>query len=556
MARDETQYEPALRPIHRMKMNSSAPACPGTPVLKKTPLNVCPNCGCREPHDRWSCAGCGTTLRLSSLGKVAFWVLGDIPPKELSALASSVEMALGVPVVVQPGRLDPQPSLRPKWKGRSGNVILRQLLERHSRGTLTNVAIVADNVVSDAATAWLFGYAYVGWPSALLSFHLLKGDQPGMDTLVRRARSVCLHEIGHNLDLPDHPIEYGTNCCMIGEVDGADFYSPEAYPADFCPACQATARERLKAFAEVQGAGFKPAGGKVFAQRYELITALGEGGMGLAWKAHDLQMDQDVVLKFVAAHRFDGSAQVSLKSEAAQVRRLSHPHIIRVFDLAADSGIGAVVMDWIDGCDLAQKLERSAHRMLDPGTVAAWAGELCAALDYAHRQGVVHQDVKPHNCLIDRSGKLVLADFGLSRPSTYRIGQTEVFHTRGKGTLGFSAPEQFTGSAPCPAHDVYAFGATLFYLLTGTDIDSGTRAAGGFPNLNALRAGRNRRAVPVDSAWQEAIRRCLMREPRHRPRSMAKTAALFGFPAPEPTHREGWFEKVSRRLAGLFRRGG
>jgi serine/threonine protein kinase len=191
--------------------------------------------------------------------------------------------------------------------------------------------------------------------------------------------------------------------------------------------------------------------------------------------------------------------------------------------------------------------------MLEPAMVAGWAGELCAALDHAHRQGVVHQDVKPHNCLIDRSGKLVLADFGLSRPSTYQIGQTEVFHTRGQGTPGFSAPEQFTGSAPCPAHDVYAFGATLFYLLTGTDIDSGTKAAGGFPDLNALRAGRHRRAAPVDAAWQDAIRRCLMREPRHRPQSMAETAALFGFPAPGPPRRAGWFEKVVYRLTSLFR---
>jgi eukaryotic-like serine/threonine-protein kinase len=176
-------------------------------------------------------------------------------------------------------------------------------------------------------------------------------------------------------------------------------------------------------------------------------------------------------------------------------------------------------------------------------------------LDHAHRQGVVHQDVKPHNCLIDRSGKLVLADFGLSRPSTYRIGLTAVFHTRGMGTPGFSAPEQFTGSTPCPAHDVYAFGATLFYLLTGTNIVSVTEAAGGFPDLNALRSGRNRRAAPVDAAWQEAIRRCLMHTPRRRPRSMAETAKLFNFPAPGPSRREGWLETLSRRLAGLFRRG-
>ena len=284
-------------------MNSVDLMPPKAPTSKKGPFNICPNCENREPHEQWTCRKCGTTLRVSSYGAIAFGILGEIPIREVNDLAKSVEMALGVPVRVQPGRLDPRPSVRPKWKGRSGNAILNQLLERDFPGTLTHVAIAADNVVSDAATNWLFGYAYVGWQAAVLSFYPLKGDSPDSDTLVRRARSVCLHEIGHNLDLPDHPMQYGTDCCMIGEVSAAGLYSPEAYPSVFCPTCKVTAKDRLKAFAHVQGFSFKPGKGKVFSQRYELLEQLGEDGMGMVWKAHDLNMGQDVVLKFVACLR-------------------------------------------------------------------------------------------------------------------------------------------------------------------------------------------------------------------------------------------------------------
>lgn len=102
---------------------------------------------------------------------------------------------------------------------------------------------------------------------------------------------------------------------------------------------------------------------------------------------------------------------------------------------------------------------------LETDEIAAWTS-IMQSFSYAHPQGVVHQAIKPHNCLINRSGQLVLADFGLSRQNPVMRGETIISYTRTKATLAFSAPEQFTGEAPVPAHDIYALGAPLYSLAS------------------------------------------------------------------------------------------
>lgn len=488
--------------------------------------NICPHCSNREPLSSFRCRKCGTTLLVSSQGAVSFWLLGEIDLREANELARQVGMALGVPVVIQPGRLDPKPSERPDWNGRSGTVVLNQLIRRDTPGTLTNVALVADNIVPSRDYNFLFGYAYVGWPAACMSFHPLKQDAPDFETLMRRARSICLHEIGHNLDLPDHAYSEGIDCCMVGEVAFDSLSTVDSYSSKFCRSCLQVAQERLRAFADERADTFKPQPGASFAHRYELVDRAGEGGMGSVWKAFDHHMKQDVALKFVAGPRFNGGAQVFLQEEAAKVRRLAHPHIIRVFDLVRDGGVGAVIMDWIPGQDLENLRRQQPDGFFDPEALTIWVNQLCSALAYTHRQGIVHQDLKPGNCLIDQSGHLILADFGLSRgPVTGAggTGDTRVFHTRGKGTPGFSAPEQFAGAPPAVTHDVYAFGATLYRLLSGHVLPFGFRLPEP-PDVQAIRQQKNPRRPAVPEAWLSVIGQCLDRTPSARPQSMEEIA--------------------------------
>lgn len=492
--------------------------------------NICPHCSNREPLSSFHCRKCGTTLLVSSQGAVSFWLLGEIELREANELARQVGMALGVPVVIQPGRLDPKPSERPHWNGRSGNVVLNQLSRRDTPGTLTNVALVADNITYGAGAEWIFGYAYTGWPASCLSFHPLKWDTPDFPTFIHRARSVCLHEIGHNLDLPDHAYNGSIDCCMVGGIPDVGRGSMASYPSTFCQPCLKLAKERLRAFAEERTGMFKPQPGVSFTNRYELVDRAGEGGMGSVWKARDHQMKQDVALKFVAGSRFNGGAQVFLQEEAAKVRRLAHPNIIRVFDLVRDGGVGAVVMDWMPGSDLDNLRRQQPDGFFDHGALTAWVDQLCSALAYTHRQGLIHQDLKPGNCLIDKTGHLILADFGLSRVPVTGVGgsgDTRVFHTRGKGTPGFSAPEQFAGAPPVVTHDVYAFGATLYRLLTGVVPREGLpfRARQPAPPcLQILRARRNPLRPAVPDTWLSIIRECLNLNPSARPQSMEEIA--------------------------------
>ena len=119
-------------------------------------FNICPNCENAEQISAQRCTACGTTLVYPTLGTLAFWILGDVDLTHASELARQVGHALGVPVTIQPGRLDPRPSERPNWYGRSGTVVLNQVLRRNQSGCLTNIALIGDNLVSSSRDSWLF----------------------------------------------------------------------------------------------------------------------------------------------------------------------------------------------------------------------------------------------------------------------------------------------------------------------------------------------------------------------------------------------------------------
>gem|GEM_PF-1058474 len=431
-------------------MNAFSEA-PRTAFSTARDSHVCPRCNRRNPVMVNNCRGCGAQLVLEARGAVSFWVLGDVEPRLAWELARQVERALGCPVRVQPGLLDPRPSERPAWRGRSGAVILNQMERRQQAGCLTNVAIVADPVTSGSRDPVVYGYAYLGWGAACLSLQLVREDGPDQATLVQRTLSVCLHEIGHTLGLDDHQAASGIDCAMVGDVPAHRQFDPASYPTKLCGACLSQARERMAEFgAEIADNRFVPVVGAQFAGRYALLEPAGEGGYGAVWRARDLCMDQEVALKFVRSEGFDGHGEVRLVEEAAKARHLNHPNIVRVFDLARDAGVGGLVMDWIGGSNLEELRQERPSGVFDADDVREWAHQLCGAIQAAHDGGVTHQDIKPENCLIDDRRVLLLTDFGCARTSE---GPRAVFlrgATLPVGTPGFSAPEQMNGAAPWP----------------------------------------------------------------------------------------------------------
>jgi len=203
--------------------------------------------------------------------------------------------------------------------------------------------------------------------------------------------------------------------------------------------------------------------------RYETGERLGSGGMSNVYKATDRILERQVAVKILAEHLSDDERFVArFRREALAVARLIHPNIVQVYDSGVDDGRHYIVMEYVAGRSGAQILQR--HGPVDPDTAAEIGIQACAGLDYAHRRGIIHRDVKPGNLMITGgpvgSGDLVvkLTDFGIARA----IEQTRITQVGSVvGTAAYLSPEQVRGDEATPATDVYALGVVLYQFLTG-----------------------------------------------------------------------------------------
>jgi len=201
--------------------------------------------------------------------------------------------------------------------------------------------------------------------------------------------------------------------------------------------------------------------------RYDIIRVLGKGAMGMVYEARDPDLERRVAIKTIRVDALSQQAtaeyEARFRTEARSAARLQHPHIVSVYDSGRHGDMAYLVMEFVQGDDLKQLLDRgitfslaqSTHMMCD----------LLSALDYAHRQNVVHRDVKPANLLIEANGRVKLTDFGVARIQD----AGDATRTRGSmvGTLKYMAPEQVQGLAVDARADIFAAGVLLYQLLTG-----------------------------------------------------------------------------------------
>ena len=255
---------------------------------------------------------------------------------------------------------------------------------------------------------------------------------------------------------------------------------------------------------------------KAIGFQYRIERLLGRGGMGAVYLAHELALDRDVAIKVLPPERA-GSRDMRerFRREARTAARLSHPNIVPLYTFGEVAGLVYFVMGYVAGESLAARLKTHGPIASDEASILLAA--ICDALDYAHRHGVVHRDIKPDNILIDgATGAPLLTDFGIAKATTAETQLTSVGQLM--GTPDYMSPEQASGQSEIgPRSDLYSLGVLAYELV------SGCRPFGGTTTIDALMQRLTKEPQPlrvvapnVDSDFAAAINRCLQRDPAQR----------------------------------------
>ncbi|MDA8264116.1 MAG: serine/threonine-protein kinase, partial [Actinomycetota bacterium] len=249
--------------------------------------------------------------------------------------------------------------------------------------------------------------------------------------------------------------------------------------------------------------------------RYRLESLIGRGGMGTVYRALDSRLQRPVAVKILTDA--PGADEERFDAEVRTLARLSHPNLVRLLDAGEVDGHLYLVMDLVEGTNLAARLRSGA--LSEGETVAIGAG-VAAALDYVHNEGVIHRDVKPANILLDGRGIAYLTDFGIAR-----LADTSGLTATGTlfGTPAYLAPEQLQGASVGPSADVYGLGLVLIECLTGVRAFTGT--------LSEVTAGRLLRDPEIPAAFEESwgalLRAMTARDPGQRLAAAAVAAELL-----------------------------
>ncbi|HEX9372276.1 MAG TPA: PQQ-binding-like beta-propeller repeat protein [Roseiflexaceae bacterium] len=283
--------------------------------------------------------------------------------------------------------------------------------------------------------------------------------------------------------------------------------------------------------------------------RYELIGEIGRGGMGVVYRAYEPTLDRPVALKVIApdlAH--DPGFVARLRREAVSAARLRHANIALLYEFGQADGAAFLAMEYVGGPSLRQILEAGP---LDPQRALNILDQIAQALEYAHKLGIVHRDVKPSNILVGPGDRAVLIDFGLAEMADDPLltGDGELL-----GTPHYMAPEQARGAGADARSDQYALAAVAYELLTGTPLFQG-RAATAIVHAQIYEtpAPPTERNPTLPAAANDVLLRALAKAPHDRfpslPAFVADLRAALAPPAPRPRFGRRWLLVAAAALA-------
>ncbi len=261
---------------------------------------------------------------------------------------------------------------------------------------------------------------------------------------------------------------------------------------------------------------------------YEILEKVGEGGMGVVYKARDMHLERLVAIKVLPPERVtDPERKRRFIQEARAASALNHPNIITVHDIASDAGLDFMVMEFVAGRTLDQLMGRKGLKLND---TLRYGAQIAAALATAHAAGIIHRDLKPGNVMVTESGLVKVLDFGLAKlaePEPTDAAATQTMDPRTEegvvvGTAAYMSPEQAQGKKVDARSDIFAFGSVLYEMVTGK------RPFQGETKLSTLSAIVDKEPLPISSIAEQTppelerlVTRCLRKDPERRAQTMA-----------------------------------
>jgi predicted Ser/Thr protein kinase len=246
---------------------------------------------------------------------------------------------------------------------------------------------------------------------------------------------------------------------------------------------------------------------------YDILEELGRGGMGVVYRARHTRLDRLVAIKILPAEVSDEPAFAErFAREARALAKLNHPHIVSIYDFGQTGEQSYFIMEYVEGANLRQRMRAGR---LQPQEALQIIARICDALEYAHEEGIVHRDIKPENILLDKKGRVKIADFGLVKLVARKTAQyTLTGPWQVVGTPHYMAPEQMD-NVPILDHraDIYSLGVMLYEMLTGQ------LPLGRFPPPS--------HKAPVDAQFDEVVLRALEREPERRYQRVSEMKAAL-----------------------------
>lgn len=260
--------------------------------------------------------------------------------------------------------------------------------------------------------------------------------------------------------------------------------------------------------------------GVVLGKRYEVMERIGAGGMADVYKGKDEKLNRYVAIKVLKRQfREDDTFVKKFQTEAQSAAGLMHPNVVNVYDVGVDRGLYYIVMELVEGITLKDYIEKKGR--LNAKEVISIAIQICAGINAAHQNQIIHRDIKPQNVIISKEGKVKVTDFGIAKAATSQTVSTNVL-----GSVHYTSPEQARGGISDAKSDIYSLGITLYEMVTGqVPFDGDSAVAVAVKHLNEEIIPPSNFAIGMPRSLEKIILKCTQKSPDRRYQNMTALIA-------------------------------